>query len=71
MGVEVRKKEKENSNALFFRFSKRIKRSGILKEAKKRRFKTRAVSRRQRKLSALHRDAKKAEHNRMRKLGLL
>lgn len=71
MGIEVTKKDKESSSALFFRFSKRIKRSGVLKEAKKRRFKGRAVSKRQRKLSALHRSAKKSEMGRLRKLGLL
>lgn len=69
--VEVRKKEGESSAALLFRFSKKVKRSGVLKEAKKRRFHKRAVSRRQRRLSAGHREEKKAEIERLKKLGLL
>ena len=69
--IEVRKKEGESSNALLFRFSKKVKRSGILKEAKKRRFRKRKVSQRQRRLSAQHRETKKAEVERLKKLGLL
>lgn len=69
--IEVRKKEKESTSALFFRFSKRVKRSGVLKESKKRRFRARPVSRRQRRLSALHREGKRSELGRLRKLGLV
>jgi len=68
--IEVRKKEGESATALLFRFSKRMKRSGVLKEAKKRRFRDRAVSRVKRRLSAKHRDDKKKEVERMKKLGL-
>ena len=68
--VDVKKKEGESSSALFFRFSKRVKRSGVLKEANKRRFLGRPTSKRQRKLSAIHRDQKKTELARARKLGI-
>ncbi len=68
--VEVRKKEGESSSALLFRFSKKVKRGGVIREAKKRRFYKRPVSRRQRRLSAQHRTAKKKEFERLKKLGL-
>jgi ribosomal protein S21 len=69
--LEVRKKEGESSSALLFRFTKKVKRSGILKEVKKRRFKNRPASRRKRRLSARHREEKKTEIERLRKLGLV
>ena len=70
MGVEVRKKEGESGTNMLFNFTKRIKRSGVLKEARKRQFHKRSTSRLKRKLSAIHRDAKKKDMERMRKLGL-
>ncbi len=69
--LEVRKKEGESSSALLFRFTKKVKRSGILKEVKKRRFKRRPVSRRRRRLSAHHREEKRTEIERLRRLGLM
>lgn len=69
--ITVRKKEGESPSVLFFRFSKKIKQSGVLKEAKKRRFHHRSVNRRKRRLSAQHRDARRATIARERKLGLI
>lgn len=69
--IEVRKKEGESAAALLFRFSKRIKRSGVLKEARKRRFRARGGSRLRRRLSAKHREEKRKEVERMKKLGLV
>jgi len=71
MPIEVRKKEGESGNSLLFSFTKRVKRSGILREMRKRKFHTRSVSRVKRKLTAIHRDAKKKEVDRQKKLGLL
>ena len=68
--ITVRKKEGETGSALLFRFSKKIKQSGVLKEAKKRRFRNRPVSRLRRQASAKHREAKKVEYQQMKKLGL-
>lgn len=67
--IEVKKKEGESSSAVIFRFSKRIKRSGVLKEANKRRFHTRTENKRSRRLSAIHRSGKKLEHARAKKFG--
>ena len=69
--VGVRKKEGESPGLLLFRFSRRIKQSGILKEAKKRRFRARSVNRRKKRLSAIHRANKKTEIERLKKLGLI
>lgn len=71
MPIEVRKKAGESPNTLFFSFSKRIKRSGVLKEARKRRFHKRKTSRLKRRLSAIHRDNKKKDMERAKRMGLL
>ena len=70
MGIEVRKKEGESASALLYNFSKRIKRGGVLKEARKRRFRSRPTSRLKRRRSAVHRDVKRKEVERAKKLGL-
>ena len=68
--VEVRKKEGESMSGMMYRFTKKIQQSGVLREAKKRRFHQRGTSRLKRKLSALHKASKKKEMEKMRKLGL-
>ncbi len=67
--IETRKKEGENTGAFLFRFSKRVKQGGIVKEVKKRRFKHRAENKRKRRLGALYRVAKEKEVVEKRKLG--
>lgn len=69
--IEVKKKEGESSSGLLFRFSKKVRQSGVMKEVRKRRFRARPVNRRKRRLGAQHRTAKKAETARQKKLGLL
>ena len=71
MAIEIRKKEGESGSALLYNFTRRIKRSGILKEVRARRFRTRPQSRIKRKLSAIHREAKRVDVERQRKMGLL
>ena len=70
MTVEIKKKEGETTASLLYRFSKRVKQSGILLEAKKRRFRRRFPNKRKIKESALHRLKKKNEFKRVQKLGL-
>jgi ribosomal protein S21 len=70
MAIEVRKKEGEPGNSLLYSFTRRVKRSGILRETRARRFTARPVSRRKRKLSAIHRADKRVELERQKKLGL-
>lgn len=71
MAIEVKKKEGETTGSLFFRFSKKVRQSGILAEARKRRFAARNENRRKRRNSAVYRAAKQAEMVRLKKLGLL
>ena len=70
MAIEVRKKEGEQGNTLLYSFTRRVKRSGILRETRARRFRDRPTSRRKRKLSAIHRALKRGEMERQKKLGL-
>ena len=67
--MEVKRREGEPTYAFIYRFSKKIRRSGILREAKKRKFKTRPESKLKKKLSALHREKKKKEIAKARKMG--
>jgi ribosomal protein S21 len=69
--LNVTKKEGESAAALLYRFTKKIQQSGVLREAKKRRFKHRTPNRLKIKLSALHREAKKKEIAHNKKMGLL
>ncbi len=71
MAIEVRKREGESPNSILFNFTRRVKRSGILKEVRARKFHKRRMSRIKRQRSAIHRDAKKADVERLKKLGLL
>ena len=71
MAIEVRKKEGESPNAILYSFTRKVKRSGILKEVRHRKFHDRPVSRLKRRVSAIHREAKKADIERQKKLGLL
>lgn len=68
--ISVNKRDGESSNALIFRFTKKVRRSGLLQEVRKRRFKDRPVTKRVRKISAIYKSAKKEEVARLKKLGL-
>ena len=69
--MEVRKKENESVNTLIFRFIKKVQQTGVLREAKKRRFRNRPQNALKRRLSALHREQKKRDQERAKKLGQL
>lgn len=71
MAIEVKKKEGEAASSLFFRFSKKVRQSGVLAEARKRRFTARGGNRRKRRISAVYRAGKRREITRLKKLGLL
>jgi len=68
MGFEVKKQERETSQNLVRRFSRRIKKSGILIGARKARFKKRPKSQQMKKRSALRREELKKEYERLEKL---
>ena len=67
--IEIKKKEGESVNAFIYRFTKKIQQSGVLKEAKKRRFSDRKTNKRARKDSAIYRSERKVEIEKSRKLG--
>lgn len=69
--VTVKKREGEPPNALIFRFTKKVRRSGTIIETRRRRFGGRPVSRRKRKLSAIFKDKKKKEMAKQKKFGLI
>ncbi|BCX15986.1 MAG: hypothetical protein KatS3mg098_215 [Candidatus Parcubacteria bacterium] len=69
--IEVKRKEGESISSFLYRFTKKIQRSGILKEAKKRRFWDRKPNKRARRESAIYRAQKKAEIEKLKKLGRL
>ncbi|MCS6789027.1 MAG: 30S ribosomal protein S21 [Patescibacteria group bacterium] len=71
MAIEVRKKEGETVQSLIYRFTKKIKQSGVLTEVRKRQFKARNQSKLKKRSSAIYRSLKQEEFNRKRKLGLL
>lgn len=68
--IEVRKKEGEPPQSAMFRFTKKVRQSGVLAETRKRRFKARPLNRRKRRLSAVYRAGKRTELARLKKLGL-
>ena len=69
--MQVRKREGESASSLIYRFSKRTQQSGILKEAKRRRFFARPTSKFKRHTSAISRSKKRAELLKAKKLGLV
>ncbi len=71
MGIEVKKQERETSQALIYRFSRSVKQSGLLLRARKARFRQRQKSRQMKKRAALRREELKKEYEKLRKLGKL
>ncbi len=71
MAIEVRKREGESPTSMLYTFTRRVRRSGVLKEMRARKFHDRPKSRVKRKLSAIHREVKRAEVERLKKLGLM
>jgi len=69
--IESKRKEGETPASLYFRFSKKVRQSGVLLEMRRRRFKGRPSTKRKVRLSAKHREKKIAEIGRKKKLGLL
>ena len=68
--ISLKRKEGESVNSFLYRFFKRVQRSGVTKESKKRRYSDRTPNKRARKDSALYRIARKKEIERERKLGI-
>ena len=71
MALEIKKRERETSQALIYRFSKSVQQSGLLLRARKTRFRQRQKSRQMKKRAALRREQLKEEYEKLRKLGKL
>ncbi|OGY62424.1 MAG: hypothetical protein A3G58_00300 [Candidatus Colwellbacteria bacterium RIFCSPLOWO2_12_FULL_46_17] len=69
MAVTVKKREGESPTALVYRFSKKVQRSGLLREARKKRFHVRKTNKNMRRKSALHKERKSAEIEKAKKSG--
>ncbi|PJE69737.1 MAG: 30S ribosomal protein S21 [Candidatus Staskawiczbacteria bacterium CG10_big_fil_rev_8_21_14_0_10_38_10] len=69
MALRINRKERETSQNVIRRFTKAIRQSGILLEARKRQFQRKRKSRLARKLAALRKEKIKKEYARMKKLG--
>lgn len=69
MPLVVQKQNRESLQNLVRRFTQKIRKSGILLEVRKRRFKKKSISKPIAKRSALRRMSKKAEYERLSKLG--
>ena len=67
--INLKRKEGEPPNSLVSRFTRKVMRSGILREAKKRRYNERPVNRNKRRASALHREEKRKEIEKARRMG--
>lgn len=71
MAITVKKRQGENLNSFLGRAFKIIKRSGVLLEARKRKYYIPKPNKRSVKLSALHKIKVLKEVNRKRKRGIL
>lgn len=67
--LEVKKREGETAGSFLFRFTKKVKRSGVLKEVRKRRFRGREKNKGKRRAGALYRLKRKQEFEEERKYG--
>lgn len=69
MPLEIKKEERETSQNLVRRFSRRVKQSGILFRARKARFRKGQKSRQMKKRAALRREELKKEYEKLEKMG--
>ncbi len=69
MALKVTKKDRENNSSLVHRFTRSVIQSGIIREARKRRFRLRPLSDTAKKRSALKREEKKVEYEKLAKMG--
>lgn len=68
--MKIQKQLRETSQSLVYRFTKAVQKSGVLVEARKRRFTKRNKSENMEKRAALVKVAKKKEFEKAKKLGI-
>ncbi len=69
MPLEVTRKEKENNSSLVYRFTRSVIQSGIIREARSRRFFQRPMSKTAKKRAALRKIRAKEEYEKKLKAG--
>ena len=67
--IQVKKKDRETSEALIRRFSRRVQQSGVLLSARSGRFFAKPKTRRQSRLSAQYRAKIRKEVDKLKKMG--
>ncbi|MFA5228210.1 MAG: 30S ribosomal protein S21 [Candidatus Paceibacterota bacterium] len=67
--MKIQKQTRENSQSLVYRFTKAVQKSGVLIEARKRKFTEKPKSKNLKKKGALIRIGKKKEFEKSKKLG--
>jgi len=69
--VEVKKREGESENSLVYRFNKKVRQSGLVREVRRRQFRSRPANKRQRRTSALYRDQRRKEFEELKRHGMV
>ncbi len=69
MPLDIKKREGETPASFLFRFNKRVQRSGLVKEVRKRQFKSRTPNKTKRRSAALYRNSKQRTIAKERKYG--
>lgn len=67
--IEVKKKDRESSESLIRRFSRRVQQSGVLVQARRSRFKTDKKSRREIREGAMYKDKVRKIVSKLKKMG--
>lgn len=67
--IEVKKKDRESSEALIRRFSRRVQQSGVLVQARKSRFRAEDKSKREMREGAMYKEKVRKVVNRLKKMG--
>lgn len=68
--MKIQKQLRETSQSLVYRFTKAVQKSGVLVEARKRRFADRTKSENMQKRAALVKVEKKKEYEKAKKMGV-
>lgn len=71
MAIEIKRKQDEPMNSFLYRFNKMVQQSGVLRQAKKGRFRRTEVNRNRRRTSAVYRAQIKKQIESMKKSGIL
>ena len=67
--IELKRKDRESTGGLLRRFSKKVRQSGVLLNARKNRFHEKHISKRQKRVTALRRERLKSLRRKMLKTG--